>query len=158
MATSVTQATPELLRALAMQMGHDPLFVRYKLNADSLAHGWLAALERGDGIRVALTAAGPVGLAWFVPKGAFCRGAYLRLLAVSQGGQGQGVGKQLLGAYEAACAPALSGWFLLCSEDNAAAQRFYRAQGYSQVGLLPAFVLPDVAEAIFYKPPKPLAP
>jgi ribosomal-protein-alanine N-acetyltransferase len=40
---------------------------------------------------------------------------------------------------------------LLCSDFNTEAQRFYRRAGYEQVGALPDYVVPGVAELIFRK-------
>lgn len=41
--------------------------------------------------------------------------------------------------------------FLLVSDFNLAAQRFYQRLGYAQVGALPDYVLPGVAELIYRK-------
>jgi hypothetical protein len=39
----------------------------------------------------------------------------------------------------------------LVSDFNVQAQRFYLRQGYTQVGVIDAYVLPDVAELLFRK-------
>ena len=41
--------------------------------------------------------------------------------------------------------------FLLVSDFNKAAQRFYQRNGYQQIGAIPGYVLPDVTELIFWK-------
>jgi hypothetical protein len=41
--------------------------------------------------------------------------------------------------------------FLLVSDFNHDAQRFYQRQGYQQIGAIPGYVLPDVSELIFRK-------
>jgi hypothetical protein len=40
----------------------------------------------------------------------------------------------------------------MVSDFNTRAQQFYASRGYKQVGNVPAFVLPDVAEQIWMKP------
>ena len=40
---------------------------------------------------------------------------------------------------------------LLVSDFNEGAQRFYKRMGYEQIGAIPGYVLPDVAELIFRK-------
>jgi GNAT superfamily N-acetyltransferase len=151
-ALHIIQAEPEHLVVLAQKLGSDPLFARYELSPEALATSFNKALARREGMLIAMGSQGPEGLAWFTRDGAFGRGAYLRLLAVAQSAQAKGLGRRLLAAFEAACLPAPSGWFLLCSDFNSQAQRFYTAQGYQKVGALPGFVRSDVAEIIFYKP------
>ena len=41
--------------------------------------------------------------------------------------------------------------FLLTSDFNEGAQRFYRRMGYTQIGAIPSYVVPDVTELIFRK-------
>ncbi len=41
--------------------------------------------------------------------------------------------------------------FLLVSDFNEDAQRFYEREGYLRVGPLPGLVLPDVAELLYWK-------
>jgi ribosomal protein S18 acetylase RimI-like enzyme len=93
----------------------------------------------------------PRGLAWFVPGGTLGIGGYLRLLAVAPDAHGRGVGTALLAAHEAAVAATARHAFLLVSDFNAAARRFYERHGYRQVGALPGLVLPDVAELLYWK-------
>jgi GNAT superfamily N-acetyltransferase len=78
-------------------------------------------------------------------------GGYLRLLAVLEGAQGGGAGAALLAAFEAEVAKASAHAFLLVSDFNGGAQRFYLRHGYARVGALPGLVLPDVAELLFWK-------
>jgi ribosomal protein S18 acetylase RimI-like enzyme len=61
------------------------------------------------------------------------------------------VGAKLLEAYEAEVAKVSGHAFLLASQDNAGAHRFYERHGYRRVGLLPALVLPDEDEVLFWK-------
>jgi ribosomal protein S18 acetylase RimI-like enzyme len=95
---------------------------------------------------------GPVGVCWFLTRGTFGTGAYLRTLAIREDRHGSGLGAQLLAAYEAGCGDPPGGYFLLTSDFNEGAQRFYQRYGYRQVGALPDFAAPGVTERVFWKP------
>ena len=147
------------LAQLAAPLAAQPLLQAYGATAAGLLQRWAAAQAAGESLQVVLGAEPdvPLGLSWWLPRGTFALGAYLRYLAVLEGATGQGLGLALLHAYErGAAGPAgeapVGGWFLLCSDFNARAQAFYRRQGYTQVGSLPDFVRPGIAEQIFWKP------
>ena len=125
-----------------------PLWQRYGASADVLAQRLLMALDT-DLILTADTDDQAVGLAWCVPKGGFGRSAYLRMLGVRPDQAGGGVGAALLSALEATVAS--HDLFLLTSDFNVDAQRFYQRQGYEQIGAIPGYVLPDVTELIYRK-------
>lgn len=91
------------------------------------------------------------GLCWFLHHGTLGMGGYLRLIAVLGGGQGRGTGAALLAAYEAAVARTSAHGFLLVSDFNGPAQRFYERHGWSRVGAIPKLVLPDVDELVYWK-------
>lgn len=139
---------PALARALALL----PLFTAYKLDAPALEARFRGALERGEGLWLAEETGAPVGVCWFLRRGSFGTGAYLRTLAVAPGRHGGGLGARLLEAYERETADAPGGWFLLVSDFNDGAQRFYARHGYQEVGRLPGFAAPGVTERIFWKP------
>jgi ribosomal protein S18 acetylase RimI-like enzyme len=101
-----------------------------------------------------LVAEGPVGLlglCWFLPAGTLALGGYLRLLAVVGEAQDAGVGGELLRAFEAEVGRASRHAFLLVSDFNHGAQRFYERHGYARVGAIPGLVLPDVAELVYWR-------
>lgn len=125
-----------------------PLWQRYGASADVLAQRLLMALDT-DLILTADTDDQAVGLAWCVPTGGFGRSAYLRMLGVRPDQAGGGVGAALLSALEATVAS--HDLFLLTSDFNVDAQRFYQRQGYEQIGAIPGYVLPDVTELIYRK-------
>ncbi|MBN8635922.1 MAG: GNAT family N-acetyltransferase [Anaerolineae bacterium] len=125
-----------------------PLWQRYGASTDVLAQRLLMALDT-DLILTADTDDQAVGLAWCVPKGGFGRSAYLRMLGVRPDQAGAGVGAALLSALEATVAS--HDLFLLTSDFNVDAQRFYQRQGYEQIGAIPGYVLPDVTELIYRK-------
>ena len=130
-----------------------PLWQRYRLDAARLRARLETALERGDILLVADADPGvrACGFAWCLPQRAFARSAYLRLIGVREGYTGSGIGAQLLDRVEDAAAKTGKDLFLLVSDFNEAAQRFYRRQGYRQVGALPAYILPDVTELVYWK-------
>lgn len=138
---------PDLARGLAAL----PLMERYGRGAAALERALSAALARGEGLLVAEDGGAPRGLAWFLPSGTLALGGYLKLIAVLPGGEGRGAGGALLAAFEAETAKASAHAFLLVSDFNAGAQRFYARAGYARVGALPGLVLPDVAEVLYWK-------
>ncbi len=137
--------------ALAAILADLPLMVRYKRTAAAIGADLEAALARGDGLKVWDAGGGAEGLSWFFPSGTFGLGGYLRLIAVSPRTHGKGVGTALLEAFEAGVAKQSRHAFLLVSSFNTDAQRFYERHGYVRVGALPALVLPDVDEFIYWK-------
>jgi len=136
---------------LAEALARLPLLQRYGRDAAALTGDLGAALARGDRLLVAAEGADLRGVAWFLPAGTFGLGGYLRLIAVAPGSQGAGVGAALLAAFEAEAAAASRHAFLLVSDFNEGAQRFYERHGYARCGALPGLVLPDVAEIVYWK-------
>ncbi len=139
------------LPALCADLARLPLMQRYRRDAARLRADLEAALSRGDGLLVAEAGGRPIGLAWFLRSGTLGMGGYLRLIAVVPEGGGAGVGTRLLEAFEAEVARESRHAFLLVSDFNQDAQRFYQRHGYARVGALPGLVLPDVAEVIYWK-------
>jgi GNAT superfamily N-acetyltransferase len=147
----IRPATTADLPSLADGLARLPLLVRYGRDAARLRTGLAAALERGEGLLLAVERGRPAGLAWFLRQGTLGMGGYLKLMAVLPGAQARGTGTALLEAFEAEVARTSAHGFLLCSDFNAAAQRFYRRRGWRRVGALPGLVLEDVAEVIYWK-------
>jgi GNAT superfamily N-acetyltransferase len=141
----------EEIPALAAALAALPLMVRYRRDAGSLARSLEAALGRGEGLLVADDGGRLGGLAWFHPAGTLALGGYLRLIAVVAGGEGKGTGVALLRAFEAETARQSAHAFLLVSDFNEGAIRFYEREGYRRVGDMPGLVLPDVAEVLYWK-------
>jgi ribosomal protein S18 acetylase RimI-like enzyme len=138
---------PSLARALA----EVPLMVRYGRGAAALERALAAAHARGEGLLVAEEGGAVRGLAWFLRDGTLAMGGYLKLIAMLPGAEGKGTGTALLAAFEAETS-ARSGYaFLLVSDFNEGAQRFYERHGYARVGALPGLVLPDVGELLYWK-------
>jgi len=125
--------------------------VRYRRDAGALARALEAARVRGEGLLIAEEGGAPRGLAWFLPSGTLALGGYLRLIAVLPGAEGKGTGVALLRAFEAETARLSAHAFLLVSDFNEGAIRFYEREGYARVGAMPGLVLPEVAEVLYWK-------
>ena len=103
-------------------------------------------------IFVAITDSGVVvGFVWFALRGAFYRFPYLRTCAVGSQFRGMGVGSALLSFYEEKGFAEASQVFLLVSDFNTAAQKFYSKAGYTQIGAIPCFGGGKITELIFMK-------
>lgn len=140
----------ELGEAAALVAG-DALFARYGATAESLEAAWRAGLESGDRILAAVASGAVVGVAWLVPHGAFARSPYLRLLAVGQGVAGRGVGSALLLACEDLAFAAADDLFLLVSETNDAARRFYERRSFVEIGRVHDYVRPGLHDIVMRK-------
>ena len=139
------------LPALAEDLARLPLLQRYRRDAAGLRADLEAALSRGEGLLVEEVEGRPRGLAWFLRAGTLGMGGYLRLIALAPEATGGGAGARLLEAFEAEVAREGRHAFLLVSDFNQGAQRFYERHGYARVGSLPGLVLPDVAEILYWK-------
>lgn len=151
MDTSIRPMTASDIPILAAWMTETPLWRRYGLTAERATANFEAGLRAGDWL---LTADGndvAQGFAWAIPKGSFGRSPYLRLIGVRPDAAGSGIGSGLLGEIERMAVAVSSDLFLLVSDFNHDAQRFYRKRGYEQIGSIPGYVLPDVMELIFRK-------
>lgn len=128
-----------------------PLLQRYGHTPEALAAALRSAPDQGDRIFVYDDGRGPEGLAWLATGGTLGLGGYLRLIAVAPHALGRQIGTALLTAFEATVEEKSRHAFLLVSDFNTAAQRFYQRHGYRQVGAMPTLILPDVDELIFWK-------
>jgi len=91
------------------------------------------------------------GFVWYVVRGAFQRSGYVMLLGVADQYRRQGIGRMLMAHAEARLFAEADDIFLLVSDFNTPAQRFYRQLGYAQIGAIPDYITPGVAELIFRK-------
>lgn len=123
---------------------------RYAYTTEAAARDLLYASSHGDYVLGAFEKE-ILGFAWILPKGAFGRSPYLRLIAVNPRAQSQGVGAQLLEQAEKDFAKSAKHLFLMVSDFNQRAQAFYAARGYEKVGTVPRFVLQDVDEQLWMK-------
>jgi ribosomal protein S18 acetylase RimI-like enzyme len=132
-------------------MAETPLWQRYNVTEPSACARLLEAVDDGADLFVMASGAQVVGCVWCVARGAFDRSGYIRAIMVDARWRGRGFGRELLDYAEAFLAQQVGDVFLLVSDFNHEAQRFYRRCGYAQVGALPGYVVPDVTELIFHK-------
>jgi ribosomal protein S18 acetylase RimI-like enzyme len=150
---SIRPMTPDDIPVVADWITAVPLWQRYGLDAASVRSQFKKALHQLDILLVADLGAQnrACGFTWCLPDGGFGLSAYLKLIGVRQGLTGSGIGLALLSRTEDIAAEMSSDMFLLVSDFNEGAQRFYRRHGYQQIGAVPGYVLPDVDELIFWK-------
>ncbi|HET8539496.1 MAG TPA: GNAT family N-acetyltransferase [Anaeromyxobacter sp.] len=147
----VRALAPHEIPALARALAGAPLMVRYGRSPGALEAALAEAHARRERLLVADEGGAIRGLAWFLTRGTLALGGYLRLIAMLPGAEGRGGGATLLAAFEAETAKESRHAFLLVSDFNEGARRFYERHGYVRAGALPGLVLPDVAEVLYWK-------
>jgi ribosomal protein S18 acetylase RimI-like enzyme len=128
-----------------------PLLQRYGITEPGLRCNLEGALDGSEGLVVAVHEGEPVGFAWFLERGAFALGGYLRLIAIKPGHQRLRLGGLLLDEVERRVAERARAMFLFVSDFNVDAQRFYQRRGYQYAGTLLALVRPDIDEYVYWK-------
>jgi ribosomal protein S18 acetylase RimI-like enzyme len=136
---------------LARLMANTPLWQRYGVTEESAARRLRDGLAQGASIAVAEVDDEPAGFVWYAKRGAFNRSGYILLLGVRPDVREQGIGQALMEHAEAVLFTQASDVFLLVSDFNRDAQRFYTRRGYYQVGAIPDYVVPGVIEVILRK-------
>jgi ribosomal protein S18 acetylase RimI-like enzyme len=134
---------------IARWVAATPLWQRYSVTEASFAERLANGLASGATIFVAERAGTVFGFVWLVERGAFNRSAYIQLIGVRPETRGGGVGRALMEFAEAHAQ--LRDMFLLVSDFNIDAQRFYERLGYRQVGRLDDYVVQGVSELVFCK-------
>jgi N-acetylglutamate synthase-like GNAT family acetyltransferase len=136
---------------LAAWMVKTPLWQRYGLTVARASANFQNGMAQSEWLIVAEESGDVCGFAWAIPKGAFGRSPYLRLIGVRADKAGSGIGAGLLNEVERKSAEIADDLFLLTSDFNESAQQFYKRQGYEQVGAITGYVVADVTELIFRK-------
>lgn len=137
------------IEGIASWIAATPLWQRYGVTEASFAKRLTDGLASGATIFVAERAGMALGFVWFVERGAFNRSAYIQLIGVRPETRSGGVGHALMEFAEKHI-PSRD-MFLLVSDFNTDAQRFYERLGYRQIGRLDNYVTPGIGELIFWK-------
>jgi ribosomal protein S18 acetylase RimI-like enzyme len=132
-------------------MAENPLWQRYGITLESASRRLSDGFDHNAKILVAGPPGEPAGFVWYVENGAFSRSGYVMLIGVDPALQGQKIGDALMDEAEDLMFERFQDVFLLVSDFNEGAQRFYRRRGYELVGALPGYVITDVSELIFRK-------
>ena len=92
-----------------------------------------------------------IGFMGIVPKGAFGEFPYLSILAVKKRYRNKNIGKLLLEKFETLAFKEGNCAFVLCSDFNKAAQRFYASHNYIKCGKIPSLFKPGISEYLLLK-------
>ena len=151
MAVVVRPFRAEDAAACGAIVGATPLWADAGLDAGRATAMLAAAAATGDTL-LSLELDGTLaGFAWIDRGGAFGRSAYLRLIAVAPAARSSGLGARLLLAFETVAILESPHAFLLVSETNRDARRFYERHGYARVGRLPDYPKPGDVELLYRK-------
>ena len=141
----------EDIEACARLMAESPLWQRYGVSEASAARRFEGGLAQQEQIAVAEVDAKAAGFIWYSARGAFNLSGYVMLIGVAAEQRSRGVGRALMDHAEGALFRETQDIFLLVSDFNEDAQRFYQRLGYRPVGAIPDYILPGVAELIYHK-------
>ncbi len=148
---TIRPMTPADIPGCAQWIAETPLWQRYHVTEQSIGERLRIGLDEGATIYVADRAGEVLGFLWLVARGAFARSDYVQLIGVRPSARGRGVGRALMEFAEAKSVAEDRALFLLVSDFNTDAQRFYQRLGYRPVGQLVDYVVPGVTELIYYK-------
>ena len=151
---TVRPITPADIHILARWICAAPLWQRYGVIETTILVRLEHGLQKADTLLVSdvdQMKGRACGLAWCIPYGAFGRSTYLRMLGVRENYIGLGIGATLLKQVEQTTTQYTNEIFLLVSDFNTDAQRFYQRHGYSQVGSIPGYVVPNITELVYWK-------
>lgn len=135
--------------SIARWVAATPLWQRYNVTEPSFTERLASGLADKALIYAAEEGGQAVGFVWLVARGAFDRSAYIQLIGVRQEARSRGIGHRLMEFAEANAGS--NDIFLLVSDFNFNAQRFYSRLGYRQVGKLDDYVVQGISELIFRK-------
>lgn len=141
----------EDIAPLAQVMASTALWQRYNVTEESAARRLQSGIDQGATILVAEIDQTPIGFVWYAMNGAFNRSGYIMLIGVEQSARSKGVGRALMREAETIMFEKVNDVFLLVSDFNSDAQKFYRRLGYEQVGSIHNYVIEGVDELIFRK-------
>ncbi len=157
-AVAVRPVTPDDVSRIVNWMMEIPLWQRYGIEREPTEKSLLAGLDRGDIVLTVDETEPAIALVWCLPDGMFGRFPYIRLLGVDSRVQSKGIGAALLDAVETRLSEnGQQHLFLLVSDFNLDAQRFYERHGFVRSGALPDLVVAGVDEILYHKVFDPLS-
>lgn len=137
--------------ACARWVAETDLWKRYGVTETSVAERFQSGLADEAMIYVAEVESQIIGFIWIVERGAFNRSEYIQLIGVRSDERGRGIGRALMDFAETKLFAQARDIFLLVSDFNIDAQRFYQRLGYQQGGSLQDYVARGVCELVFWK-------
>jgi len=135
----------------------EPLWQRYGISEGRARRLIAAAARRRDPVYVAVQGARVLGFVWFQLDGTFAYSGYVRWIGTAAASRRKGIGSALMKFAEQRILRRGPNVFLLVSDFNRRAQRFYRARGYGRVGVLTDYVIPGVTELVYRKTVAPIS-
>jgi len=153
MASTIRSIQLDDIPQIAQWMATVPLWQRYNLTETVVTKQFQKAIMEQALIIVIEVDEQPeiAGFAWYSRQGAFARSPYLKQIGIHPKLTGMGIGGQLLTYIEDDCKQSSDQLFLLVSDFNTEAQKFYQHHGYAHIGTIPNYVLANVAELIYHK-------
>ena len=148
---SIRDARSDETQAIADATAAQPLLQRYGVTPGGLARDLQRSIDSGDVVLVCEEQSSIRGFASFGLGGQLGVGGYLKLIALAPGHESGGRGRALLEEVERRVAVDSRHLFLLVSDFNVDAQRFYERAGYVRRGELPSLVKPDITELLYCK-------
>ena len=146
---TIRSLAPADIPGIARWVAATPLWQRYNVTEKSFTERLSHGLATNAMIYAADRDGEAVGFVWLVERGAFNRGAYVQLIGVREEARGGGIGRALMEFVETHATS--RDVFLLVSDFNTDAQKFYTRLGYSKVGKLDDFVVQGISELIYWK-------
>ena len=123
---------------------------KYFSSPGSAENAILEGIRQGN-LYVVLIGEACIGFAYIIPKGAFHSFPYLHIIAIKEEYRGQGVGKALLDYSEWIASEVADKIFLVVSDYNPEAKRFYERNSYQQLGEIPNLYRPGITEYLMTK-------
>ena len=155
------------VEACARIVAGDPLWQRYGITltrarqeirqALAAARGGGRATYSAGEFAVAESGGEVAGFIWFRLDGTFHHSGYVRWVGVASQAQCRGLGRRLMRYAENRIFKAGPNVFLMVSDFNEQAQRFYEALGYRLVGKVPDYIVPGIGEHVYRKTRGPIA-
>jgi [ribosomal protein S18]-alanine N-acetyltransferase len=135
-----------------------PLWAQYGMTPGRARAAFAAV---GDGTSSGIVAeenGRVIGFIVFRVTGTFVHSGYIHDVGVALEAQNRGVGTSLMDAAETEIFRHGPNVFLLVSESNSGAHRFYERRGYRRIGDIPDYIRQGITEILYRKTLAPILP